>query len=177
MILIVDGSNKVGKSTLIAEIHSLVCDSIVFDERYVRNTEGHIDESEMSSYFDGFTSALLAMEKANPQILYILDRYHLSELTYGQVFRNYNNLHMFKIDQIMKEVGAKLLFLYSDYEHIEDEEKKQEYKTIQSYFKACVTSSELERKSFRFTKEIIESRAALHIYALQIIDWVKGGDK
>ena len=177
MILIVDGSNRVGKSTLIKVIHEEFPNSVVFNERYVTNKVGHTSEVEMSSYFDGFTSALLAMEKENPEVLYILDRYHITELVYGQFFRNYNNTHMLDIDVVMKEVGAKMLFLYSDYDHIEDAEKKQEYKDIQTYFKVCINGSEMDRKSYKFTKEIIESKGAMYIYALQVVDWVKGGDK
>lgn len=177
MILIVDGSNRVGKSTLIKVIHEEFPNSVVFNERYVKNKEGHTSEVEMSSYFDGFTSALLSMEKENPEVLYILDRYHITELVYGQIFRNYNNIHMLDIDAMMVNAGAKMLFLYSDYEHIDDLEKKQEYKDIQTYFKVCLNGSEMDRQSYRFTKEIIESQEAMHIYALKIIDWVKGGDK
>lgn len=171
MILIVEGSNRTGKSTVIKEINKRVPHCVIFDKRYVTNSTGHTNQEEMSAYIDGYVSSLLTMEQLHPEILYILDRFHLSELVYGVYYRNYVNEHMLKVvDKKLANAGAKLVLMTSDYDHITSEKSALLYESIQSLFYIHIKESTIPNKEYS-----LDSTSADDI-AKYIVNWVMKGD-
>ena len=107
MIIVVEGIDRVGKTTL--------CDMI--EERY-RNVLDFMRFRDDTRYAHSHGDRLVNTEKINTlQNLMeagfvdniILDRYHITEFVYGGVERNYKNIDMFDIDERLSKMGAVIL--------------------------------------------------------------------
>ena len=80
-----------------------------------------------------------------------LDRFHISEIVYGRLFRNYDNDEMSNIidDKLSKIKNLKLIFITSDYYHldkIKEKEKLNEYLSIQNMFRKEIMKSKIKDK-------------------------------
>lgn len=140
-ILVVEGSNKVGKSTFI-EAMKQVCEykEIPFhlvSRRVAKNADVKVTPERMFK---------VAMEDINEALefdakgfLVVFDRFHISELVYGKLYRGYHNEHMWKVNKILDSVETKILLMVSDYEHIEDANEKLRLKSLQQEFIACTS--------------------------------------
>ena len=107
MILIVEGANRTGKSTLIASLEKL-------DEK--KNIIGDL------------------LKQDTNEKLIVFDRFHISEFVYGEAFRGYTNDLMFKVGDFLQLMDAKILYMKSDFKHVTDRHKALEYEALQSRF-------------------------------------------
>lgn len=139
MILIVEGSNKVGKTTF---INSLVenlnrfnnIEVEVFNDRTAIDDAKEVTKEIMYEITrDDFIKALKkSLDNANKNYICIFDRSYISEYVYGNIYRNYKNEDVLKMDKFIANIPfVKQLFLMSNYSHIEDNELRLKYSRIQ----------------------------------------------
>ena len=136
MILIVEGANRAGKSTMIGMLKKLAENSGVEFELYnnrINNNE-HVGTSPegMFAYAKSVISDLLK-EDTNEKLI-VFDRFHISEFVYGEAFRGYTNSHMLKIENLLRVMDAKILYMKSNFEYVEDRHKALEYEALQNRF-------------------------------------------
>lgn len=152
MLLIVEGSNKVGKSTLIKEIKAENPDAIVLD---CRTHKIYNDPESTQICNNSVAIAVLHMaisiHEADPDALVILDRFHISEIVYGAYDRNYNAApEMIEIDRLLCEcdMPVRLIYMNSQYKHLEgiDPELLLRYKRLQVIMSIALQYSNIERK-------------------------------
>lgn len=104
MIIIVEGIDRVGKTTLCEMIEDKYCENINFkrfrdDTRYVHN---HMNKAVNTEKINTLQNLIEAGLVDN----IILDRYHITEFVYGGIERTYKNDAMFDIDRRLAEVGT-----------------------------------------------------------------------
>lgn len=96
MILIVEGANRTGKSTMIGMLQKLAENSGVefqlYNGRINNNEHVGITPEGMYAYAKSVISDLLK-EDTNEKLI-VFDRFHISELVYGEAFRGYTNDYM-----------------------------------------------------------------------------------
>lgn len=105
MIVIVEGIDRVGKTTLcemIEEKYKSIMDIKVFkdDTRYVHN---HLNK-EVNTEKD---NTMVNLIEAGVIKNIIFDRFHITEFVYGVVERSYKNIDMYDIDRRLSEIGTK----------------------------------------------------------------------
>lgn len=138
MLLIFEGSNRVGKTSMINKIKerrdSQNKITVIINDRIDNDLIGE-NYKVVSREIGKLTISLAkTLHKANPDILVILDRFHLSEIVYGTICRKYFNSAMIQLDAELSTLPyVKLILLYSDkYEHLSkkdyDIEKLEEYR-------------------------------------------------
>ena len=136
MILIVEGANRTGKSTMIGMLQNLAENSGVefqlYNNRINNNERVGTTPEGMYAYAKSVISDLLK-EDTNEKLI-VFDRFHISEFVYGEAFRGYTNEYMLKVDGFLDLMDAKILYMKSDFEHIEDRHKALEYEALQSHF-------------------------------------------
>lgn len=105
-----------------------------------RTDDKEFEDIRTFNYIAGLTTleCIKAIQDENPNNRIILDRFHISELVYGYMYRGYDSTEMMRLDNKLAEMGAKLVFLYSGYEHITIKEKKKEYLKIQEEFQRMI---------------------------------------
>ena len=136
MILIVEGANRAGKSTMIGMLQKLAENSGVEFELYngrINNNE-HVGTTPegMYAYAKSVISDLLK-EDTNEKLI-VFDRFYISEFVYGEAFRGYTNMHMLKIENLLRVMDAKTLYMKSNFKHVEDRHKALEYEALQNRF-------------------------------------------
>lgn len=104
MVIIVEGIDRVGKTTLCEMIEEKYRESIDFrrfrdDTRYVHN---HLNREVNTEKINTFQNLLEAGFIDN----IILDRYHITEFVYGAIERSYKNVDMYDIDKRLSIVGG-----------------------------------------------------------------------
>lgn len=113
MIIIIEGIDRVGKTTL--------CEMI--EEKYA-DSEGFRRFKDDTRYAHDYLNRAVNTEKINTlQNLIeagfvdniILDRYHITEFVYGAIERSYKNDDMYDIDRRLAIVGGS--------DHVEDEDE------------------------------------------------------
>ena len=136
MILIVEGANRTGKSTMIDYLKKLADNSgvefIYYNGRINNNEHAGTTPEGMFAYAKSVISDLLK-EDTNEKLI-VCDRFHISEFVYGEAFRGYTNEYMLKVDGFLDLMDAKILYMKSDFEHIEDRHKALEYEALQNRF-------------------------------------------
>lgn len=112
MIIIVEGIDRVGKTTLINRIVE-ECGFKKFDfiEKYKKDHKLENDFTEIveTEKMYMMLSGLMLLSKMNANI--IVDRFHLSEFVYGKINRNYENIECIKIDKILANMGVLLIYM------------------------------------------------------------------
>ena len=136
MILIVEGANRTGKSTMIGVLQKLAENSGVEFKLYngrINNNE-HVGTTPegMYAYAKSVISDLLK-EDTNEKLI-VFDRFHISEFVYGEAFRGYTNNLMLKVGNFLDLMDAKILYMKSNFKHVEDRHKALEYEALQSHF-------------------------------------------
>lgn len=138
MILIVEGSNKVGKTTFINALANILeADGIrveIQNKRPAKNNEYKVTKEKMADVTkDDFINALRkSLANVNCNHVYIFDRSYISEYVYGQKYRGYENDEVLKLDKFISEIPfVEQILLCSTYTHIEDNAKALEYLDIQ----------------------------------------------
>ena len=136
MILIVEGANRAGKSTMIDYLKKLADNSgvefVLYNERINKNEHAGTTPEGMYAYAKTVISDLLK-EDTNEKLI-VFDRFHISEFVYGEAFRGYTNRYMQKIDDLLRVMESKVLYMKSNFEHVEDRHKALEYEALQSRF-------------------------------------------
>lgn len=138
MILIVEGSNKVGKTTFINALANILeADGIrveIQNKRPAKNNEYEVTKEKMADITkDDFINALRkSLANVNYNHVYIFDRSYISEYVYGKKYRGYENDEVLKLDKFISEIPfVEQILLCSTYTHIEDNAKVLEYLDIQ----------------------------------------------
>ena len=136
MILIVEGANRAGKSTMIGMLQKLAENSGVefelYNNRINNNEHAGITPEGMFAYAKSVISDLLK-EDTNEKLI-VFDRFHISEFVYGEAFRGYTNDLMLKVDSFLDLMDAKILYMKSDFKHVNDKHKALEYEALQNRF-------------------------------------------
>ena len=136
MILIVEGANRTGKSTMIDYLKKLADNSsiefIYYNSRINNNEHAGTTPEGMYAYAKSVISDLLK-EDTNEKLI-VFDRFHISEFVYGEAFRGYTNRNMQKIDELLRGMESKILYMKSNFEHVEDRHKALEYEALQNRF-------------------------------------------
>ena len=136
MILIVEGANRAGKSTMIGMLQKLAENSGVefelYNERINKNEYVGTTPDGMYAYAKNVISDLLKQD-TNEKLI-VFDRFHISEFVYGEAFRGYTNDLMLKVDSFLDLMDAKILYMKSDFKHVNDKHKALEYEALQNRF-------------------------------------------
>ena len=172
MILIVEGANRAGKSTMIGMLQKLAENSGVefelYNNRINNNEHVGITPEGMYAYAKSVISDLLK-EDTNEKLI-VFDRFHISEFVYGEAFRGYTNRNMQKIDDMLRVMESKVLYMKSNFEHVEDRHKALEYEALQNHFDEAFSAVFRYRdaKVVSFDKMDKHERAAL---AKEVFEW------
>lgn len=149
MLLIIEGSNRVGKTTLIRAIKKRRPDAIVLSCRthnlFKKNSD--IKKSNYAIAVAVYNMARSILE-ANPDALVILDRFHLSEMVYGEFDRKYNcTKEMSEIDDKLSRLNSKLIYLNSDYAHLSESTADEElrFRQLQLIFSVVYQYSKMQK--------------------------------
>ena len=136
MILIVEGANRAGKSTMIDYLKKLADNSgvefVLYNERINKNEHAGTTPEGMYAYAKSVISDLLK-EDTNEKLI-VFDRFHISEFVYGEAFRGYTNDFMLTVGNLLDLLGAKTLYMKSNFEHVTDKHKALEYEALQNRF-------------------------------------------
>lgn len=105
MIVIIEGIDRVGKTTLSEIIEDKYKESVGLrrfrdDTRYVHN---HLNRAVNTEKINTLQNLLEAGIIDN----IILDRYHITEFVYGVIERSYKNVDMYDIDKRLAELDRK----------------------------------------------------------------------
>lgn len=138
MILIVEGSNKVGKTTFIHALANILeADGFIVElqnKRPAKNNKYEVTKEKMYEVTrDDFINALRkSLDNVKCKHVYIFDRSYISEYVYGKKYRGYENDEVLKLDKFISEIPfVEQILLCSTYTHIEDNAKVLEYMDIQ----------------------------------------------
>lgn len=136
MILIVEGANRTGKSTMIDYLKKLADNSgvafILYNERINKNEHAGTTPEGMYAYAKNVIGDLLKQD-TNEKLI-VFDRFHISEFVYGEAFRGYTNDLMLKVGTFLDLLDAKTLYMKSDFKHVTDKHKALEYEALQNRF-------------------------------------------
>lgn len=172
MILIVEGANRTGKSTMIDYLKKLADNSsiefIYYNGRINNNEHAGTTPEGMFAYAKSVISDLMK-EDTNEKLI-VFDRFHISELVYGEAFRGYINWNMQKIDYMLRVLDSKVLYMKSNFDHVEDRHKALEYEALQNHFDEAFSAVFRYRdaKVVSFDKMDECERAAL---AKEVFEW------
>ena len=151
MILIVEGSNKVGKSTFIEELKNELNKRGIFydicDKRVAINNKVKIEKEKMTEITENDFMKAIKKELLNigKKYVYIFDRSYLTEYIYGKKYRDYENYRVLNMDKLISKLPfVKQLLLLSNYDHIVDKFKAFEYLEIE--YKMLVQATKLNSK-------------------------------
>lgn len=146
MIIILEGSDKVGKTTL----------SKLLEARY---------ESEVVHFSapkkDPYREYMDFLDKADTKKNYVLDRFHVGEIVYGELYRGKSKVsvdQLWYLDLRLQAHQALLVHCFTDSDtvkrkFIEDNEESsrlEDVETILSMFKDAVTVSCLQRFDYNW---------------------------
>lgn len=143
MIYIIEGSNKVGKTTGLAFRKSN--NEIVINNRYINNL---MEDRKNESFISALSMLEFMVALNNIKFNVFIDRYHLSEIVYGKMFRNYTNDNMYALDRELQSIFGNdiaLVLVKSDYHHITNDEKNDLIK-IQEKFMEEFAKSNISKK-------------------------------
>lgn len=142
MIYIVEGSNRVGKTTYIKQ--KIKNDDIYIRNRYVLD---YMKDYKHDSFISSLSMIDFIKELSNKNFDVYIDRFHISEIVYGKINRNYSNTDMLIVDDILSKINnLKLVFITSNYYHlakINEESKLALYTTIQGEFENIIKKSKI----------------------------------
>lgn len=105
MVIIIEGIDRVGKTTLSEMIEDRYRDFMDFirfrdDTRYIHN---HLNREVNTEKINTLQNLLEVGLVDNV----ILDRYHITEFVYGAIERSYKNMDMYDIDKRLAEMDKK----------------------------------------------------------------------
>ena len=122
MIVIVEGIDRVGKTTLVNKIKES-CNVKSFIDSYMKFSYLNIEAIQVASVKGDRNNIVANTEKINSLINFfeqfsdkigniLLDRFHLSEFVYGLVDRKYYSLEAFySLDERLANLGALIIYV------------------------------------------------------------------
>ena len=163
MIVILEGLERTGKST-VAEILENNFGFIRFkDHNHLR----FMDLKSIANRLDSTLSMLVSLDKAGKNI--VLDRFHISELIYGENDRGYPDYdfdHIYYIDEVLSHLNTKLYLL----------ERNVNNEYVEAFPRKVNESRLLEyQKKFRyaFDKSYIENKCIYNTSEMSFYDVAK----
>ena len=145
MIIVFEGSNKVGKSTIISKFEKMHNVTKIYNRELMEIMRNVKQESFIAA--NAMLDVLIPLSKKQN---IILDRFHLSEYVYGFLSRGYDcSAETEAIDKRLADAGALLVLVTSEYTHIQDMEKALEYGKIQSQFLTAWRHSRMDKVQIR----------------------------
>lgn len=136
MILILEGSNKVGKSTLAESIkeeeEKIGKTCVIYRKRFEERNEFSIDPKKMFEFMMNMFSEIISLYVNND--LVIVDRFHISEIVYGRLFRKYENEYVELFDLFLSHCRSLVLYIFSNYDYLQNIDDKLKYERIQQEF-------------------------------------------
>lgn len=127
MIIIVEGIDRVGKTTLVTKLKEQLRFSVY--ESPITDGEERTQEIETAKL-----KAALSFIRICKKDNIILDRFHLSELVYGSIERGYFNNECLEIDKELSKLGNCIL-IYVKPTNINESIEKHGSSLIQHYEK------------------------------------------
>lgn len=103
MIYIVEGIDRVGKTTLC----NLMSERLEIGVLKDRMLHGELQRDIVDEKIFTTVNALESMRKVD----LIIDRFHLSEIVYGKIDREYDNEFMWEIDKRLAEMETMLILV------------------------------------------------------------------
>ena len=153
MILIVEGVNNTGKSTLINFLESsLGYHSINDDTNKEYSHDKHAFGIHSKAVLLAYTNILM---KCPDSFNVIFDRFHLSEFVYGMIERGYYSSWVFDIDDQLFKMGAKLLYMEDDLESV-NERAGRDLKMHQELFETVYNQSMLDKMRYNLKNPVSE---------------------
>jgi thymidylate kinase len=107
MLLILEGVEAVGKTSIARELQNIIPLHTLI--KFSGSPKDVNDNSYMRNIYEGCMDLFLALEK---QVL-ILDRFYLSEMVYSQLFKNYDTDYLFDYDYWIKTYTDAKLFYFN----------------------------------------------------------------
>lgn len=172
MILIVEGANRTGKSTMIDMLQKLAENSgvefILYNYRINNNERAGTTPKGM--YVDAKVVISDMLKEDTNEKLIVFDRFHISELVYGEAFRGYTNDLMLKVGNFLDLMDAKILYMKSDFKHVDDRHKALEYEALQNRFNEAFAKYFMceNVKIVSFDRKAEHERAEL---AKEVFEW------
>jgi thymidylate kinase len=115
MIIILEGVNRVGKTTLAQYLQNKYNITYFNDRCFIDNTRS--DVSRVMQDIKTATIANFNLLKCLKEDI-IVDRFHLTEFVYGYMDRNYYAGYFYDLDAELSKIGAKLILLTDDISEI-----------------------------------------------------------
>lgn len=156
MIIIVEGSNKTGKTTYIEKM----VEQGEKDDKQVKiinfrihqeleKVEPNIINQKNISLIAGFTQINMIENLFDNNTNIYFDRFHLSELVYGKAVRRYYNEGMYDLENrlLNSKHAIKLILLTSKFDHIECKFEKAKLLKYQNDFISQYAKSKIVNKS------------------------------
>lgn len=123
MLIIVEGIDRVGKTTLIDKLHERY-NLPIFSDKYLEFNAlvNHNESIAIKTNKTDIKSSIINIERMNSLTNYLsqfgvqqnilVDRFHMSEYVYSKVERNFDSLDAFKIiDNRLSELGTIIIYV------------------------------------------------------------------
>lgn len=170
-IVIFEGVNKTGKSSIIKMLNELIPDSIVFYDRTVRDRYAKTFYAKMAMNAQLMTMTQMFKQVPTDKII-LLDRFHLSEYVYGKIERSYDCMKdVLVIDDVLAKMGAKIIYMEDNIDGLNDRcgkdmtRYKEEYELIlncSSCMKSKINYEYLTRTTLQHLVDIIEDKGGIY---------------
>jgi thymidylate kinase len=148
-IVILEGVNRTGKSTLSALL-STYGYSVMKD-----NSVHNVCASEKMVYAKGgivaTTQVLEAISSKNVNL--VIDRFHLTEVVYGELERGYYAGYVWGIDERLAKAGIKLVYMDDDIKAI-NERAGKDLERLKFLFDVTFQSSKMEKFQYNLKEPV-----------------------
>ena len=119
MIILVDGVNKTGKSTLIKYLKEEKGFETLYDRDHVYDLKNpKVKELLKEKLYDQLRIAKAVTNN------FVLDRSYFSEVVYGKIWRGYDVEYLEEIEAEFKKIGAKYIYCTDEVEEINKRNEK-----------------------------------------------------
>ena len=166
MLIIVEGIDRVGKTTLINKLHEKY-NIPVFDDKYLK-FNAIVNKNEFIQVKTNKTdvkSSIINIERMNSLTNYLsqfgvqqnilIDRFHISEYVYSKVERNFDGFEAFKIiDDRLSKLGTIIIYV----RHVDLDFSSSEH------------GKDLNRHAKEFDKIMLETKCRLYLTNYNLID-------
>lgn len=130
MIVLVEGIDKSGKTTLITDLLDALDarGENFYSYQVFKNSFKPADSSDADEVFYRYKGAFDLM-KQNSDSLYIVDRSYLSEMVYSGVKRDYDAIDDERYDELISDPSILCIYVHTDHETLKSrfKEEKEEY--------------------------------------------------
>lgn len=152
MLILLDGPDRVGKDTLARNIISFFS-----NETFLLLHTVHIKNYEQKDYHRWYKKIFELSKNTDYSI--ILNRTHLSEFVFGNMYRNYDSKTVFDLEKIIVSDNNVFLFLLTD--KIENLLKREDGNSI--FFNSDDKKCEIENFCKGFNNSSIKNKYLINI--------------